>query len=380
MSYWRWTTGAAMAAVIAVASWSQPQENMADLARSPAGDRVAADATSVAPGPRVGSPWQPGRAELGIHVYWEDNPLDSDEAVRRKARRLVDQVVGLEANAIAVSFPFFVDSIAASSLRPDPRTPAPQRLAIVLDEARRSGLRTTVRPLMDQNNLDAGGQASWRGGFLPQDPSAWFASYAAFLSPYLSLGTEARVETIVVGAELNALQLDPRWRELVGWARAVYPGELAYSANWDAYPSAVEGVPVDIVNIDAYPTLDLDSDATETQIRTAWRAWLDRTAAGELADIVLAEVGGPAESTLLKNPALYHTPGAALDEEMQRRWFAAACGAARERSLGGFYFWKLDFHNDPAAADPDRDRHDSFIGRQAEHAIRSCFAVWGGPA
>jgi hypothetical protein len=311
-------------------------------------------------------------------VYWEDNLVDGDDAVRRKARRLVDQVVGLEANALAVSFPFYVDSISAVAVRPDPRTPAPARLAILLDEARRAGLRTTVRPLMDQNNLQVAGQDSWRGRFLPADRAAWFANYGAFLAPYAALAADAGVETLVVGAELNSLQVERGWQDLVAGTRASYRGELAYSANWDAYASAVTGVPVDVVNIDAYPTLDLDLDATEQEIAAAWGAWIDRAAAGDVSGFVLAEVGGPAETTLLRNPALYHTPGAALDEEAQRRWFSAACSAGRDRGIAGFYWWKLDFHDDPAAADPDADRHDSFRGRQAERTIRACFTEWGG--
>lgn len=372
MSRWRWLLGTALVTLVAVTSWSHPQVSSATSAR-------AADdgATAGVSGPRIATPWQPGRAQLGIHVYWEDNPLDDDLAVRRKARRLLDQIVGMEADSVAVSFPFFVESITGSSVRTDPRTPAPGRLAIVLNEAREAGLRTTIRPLMDQNNLQLAGSESWRGRFAPADRTAWYASYDAFLRPYLALARDAGVATVVIGAELNATQLDPQWRELVASARKSYDGELGYSANWDAYPTAVVGVPVDIVNIDAYPTLDIDSDATEQEIMFAWGDWLDRTGDGAVAALVLAEVGGPAESTLVRNPAAYHTPGAALDEDAQRRWFAGACAAARERDVAGFYWWTLDFHRDPAMADPDHDRHDSFLGRQAERVIRDCFTAWG---
>jgi hypothetical protein len=80
------------------------------------------------------------------------------------------------------------------------------------------------------------------------------------------------------------------------------------------------------------------------------------------------------------NPARTETPGAALDEDIQRRWFGAACRAARDRNLAGLYWWKLDLYFDPAQADPANDRHDTFLGRPAERTIRECFAGWAGVA
>ncbi len=376
MSRWRWMLGAAFVTVVAVATWSQPQESSTSPAKVAMGGGIAASGPAGS-GPQIAVPWRPGRPQLGIHVYWEDNPLDDDRAVRRKARRLLDQIVAMEANSVAVSFPFFADSITASIVRTDARTPSPARMAIFLDEARQSGLRTTLRPLLDQFNLGNVDPLAWRGQLDPADRSLWFASYTLFLVPYLQMAQAATVNTVILGAELSTMQTDPGWRGLVETARRHYSGELSYSANWDAYPSAVAGVPVDVMSIDAYPYLHLNPWATEPELAGAWRAWLDATAAGDPGRLVLSEVGGIAERELVYNPAAYQTPDAPLDEDMQRRWFAAACQAGRDRQVAGFYWWKLDFHVDPALADPDRDLHDSFLGRPAERTARDCFESWG---
>jgi hypothetical protein len=333
------------------------------------------DPTVVASGPRVATPWQPGEPELGVHVYWEDNPLDDPDAIRRKAQRVLDQVVGMEANSVAVSFPFFADSISASTVRTDARTPTPARIAVFLHEARRSGLRVTLRPLLDQGNLENAELLGWRGTFSPADRPRWFNSYTQFLIPYLQAAQSAGADTVVVGAELSAVQDDPGWASVAEIARRHYSGQLGYSANWDAYPGAA-GMPVDVVGVDAYPYLGVHPWASDIELGAAWRTWLDTTAAGRPNDLVLSEVGGIAERELVYNPAAYHTPGERLDERMQRRWFEAACQAARDRDVAGFYWWKLDFHVDPAFADPDRDRHDSFLGREAEEAARDCFESW----
>jgi hypothetical protein len=360
MSIGRWAVGSAATAIIAVASWNSPPV----IATEPASP-IVQDA-------RVAEPWRPGQPQLGIDVYWENNPADGDDAVRLKARRLLDQVIGMEANSVAVSFPFFVDPVSMNSVFVDERTPSPERLGILVEEAQKSRLRVTIRPLMDTAGLP-----EWRGILEPPDRAAWYASYEAFLAPYLSLAQQRDIDTVSIGAELSRLQLDPQWAGLIGSARALFAGELSYDANWDSYQDAVAGVPADVVTVDAYPVLpDLGDRPTEDEITAGWTRWLTGITAGQPAGLVISEVGGAAEDGLRWNPARVHTDGAALDEEIQRRWFAGACRAARDIGAGGFYWWKLDFHVDPARTDPDRDRHDSFLGRTAESGMRDCFLAW----
>lgn len=364
---WRWVAGTAVVLAVLVLGWTAPG--------MPPPQVGAADPA----GPRVAAPWQPGWPQLGVQVYWVDTPADSDEVVRQKARRVLDHVVGLDANAVSVSFPFFADAIDASEVRTDVRTPDPRRLAIVLDEAHRLGLRTTVRPLLDEANLIEQDDRNWRGELDPADRAAWFASYQRFLTPYLEMAQTHEADTVVLAAELNALQDDPRWRPLLDFARTLFTGEIGYAANWDAYPEAVDGVPADAVGIDAYPQLGIAPTASVEEMAQGWRRWLDRTApAGPARPALLFyEVGAAAEARTLDNPAVPHRPGAALDQGVQSRWLAAACRVARDRGLRGLYLWKIEFDVDPARADPVADLHDSFLGREAERTMRDCFADWG---
>jgi hypothetical protein len=96
-----------------------------------------------------------------------------------------------------------------------------------------------------------------------------------------------------------------------------------------------------------------------------------------MPNVVIYEIGAVAENGLYRRPSRRHTEGAALNEALQQRWFIVACRVARARAVAGLYWWKVDFHLDPAAADPAADRHDSFVGRPGEDAVRSCFASWG---
>jgi hypothetical protein len=373
----RWIVGITAALAVGVVTWSPPGHSPL-ISTQVALTRPTTAAEVADRGPDIAHRWTVGGPQRGIHVYWQDNPGDSDDTVHEKARRVVDQVVGFEANAIAVSFPFFVTSPRSDELIADERTPSPHRLSILIEEARRAGLRTTLRPLMDGATPEAFHGEAWRGTFAPTDRERWYAAYSAFLRPYLRLAEDERVATFVVGVELSALQRDPQWTDIVNLARSIYHGEVGYSANWDAYPTARALIPADRIGIDAYPLLGLPSNATQDQMTTAWTNWLARITGGDSAQLVLDEIGGAAESVLQYNPARTDTPGEPLNEGIQSRWFGAACQSARNVGAAGVYYWKLDFSIDVAAADPLRDRHDSFLGRQAENTVRSCLDRWGG--
>jgi len=337
-----------------------------------------ADGPDGSAGPRVRFPWQPGRPELGVQVYWNDNPDDSPDVVRAKARRVLDYVVGLEANAVSIAFPLFTDQLDASLVTTGATTPTPQRLGIVLAEVARTGLRTTIRPLIDEERLTAVDPHAWRGDIEPSNRDEWFASYRSALRPYLALAREQKVSTVIVASELSDLEGDPRWQDVVGEARTEFGGEVTYAYNWDAFVETQVPMPVDRVGVDAYPILDLGDDATIGQLVAGWNGWLDRRISGSAPDLIIYEVGAPAEAGLYLKPSIRHTDGKAVNQVLQARWFTASCTAAQGRQVAGLYWWKVDFHANLADADPLTDRHDSFIGRAAENSIRSCFSSWEG--
>lgn len=365
MTGWRWVVGLVAVFAIAVGTAAVP----------PWSHQVVGVAAPV--GPAVAQPWAPGKPELGVQLYWVNNPADSDDVVRAKALRLIDHLIGMEANAVAISFPFYAESLTSSELRTDARTPSPDRVAIVADEARLAGLRVTIRPLLDEANFIQADPRAWRGELAPADRKAWFASYSAFLMPYAQMAQIHHVDTVVLGAELTSLQTDPQWSRLAVDVRKRYQGELAYSANWDAHTTALTGVGVR-VGVDAYPRLGAPATATQQEFTTTWSAWLESARLGR--GDVLYEVGAAAEAEMVVDPAVPYRKGAALDEGIQRRWFAAACSAAHDRGLDGLYWWKMEFDADPTTPNPDSDLHDSWLGRPAEPAMRACFAAWGAPS
>jgi hypothetical protein len=88
----------------------------------------------------------------------------------------------LHANAVTVSFPFFVRSRTSSAVYSTVRTPTLAGLAVFARLAMSNGLYVALRPLMDQ-----GGIGESRANWAPRHPKAWFASYQKFLLPYAAM-------------------------------------------------------------------------------------------------------------------------------------------------------------------------------------------------
>ena len=317
--------------------------------------------------------WTPGTAQTGVQVWWVANPKDRDKDVWGKAQRIVDYVVGLGANSVAVSFPFSMKAIDSTQVLAGRGTPTPQRLEILVRQANAAGLRVTLRPILDESTL---GPKGWRGNIEPTSTAAWFASYRAFLAPYVDLAQRRHVATLVVGTEMNSLE--PRtdeWTALVAWVRERYAGDVAYDLNWDnfivgRYPKGATGY-----GIDAYFPVFTDDSAGPDVIARSWTRTLRTAPPGPPGPLVLSEVGISAKRGAYQYPAAFSGVGT-YDDRMQPTWYRGVCAAARGERLAGLYFWKVDFDADPARPPRDARPNLDFLGQpKAEAAIRECLSA-----
>jgi hypothetical protein len=329
---------------------------------------------------KVTKPWKEGMAQWGVQLYWEEEKQKrSDTFIENQARKHADYLIGLGANSVAVSFPFFIHSSTSTTLATDAKTPSPERLQRVLNVFRDAGFRTTVRPILDEGSLK---QANgWRGSIEPASRSAWFASYKKFLTPYLQVAHEAKANTFVIGTELNSLEGDPRWETLVSYAEKTFSGEVSYDANWDNYVSGRISMPVSHLGVDAYFPVKVPDTAPVSALVKGWNNWLDRKAAGPLPKILVSETGIGAMN------GAYHAPGdfyarRAVNPQVQANWYKAVCQVVQERRMQGIYWWSLWFDDDPNTKPDDKvaSRLD-FAGRPlSEAAIKSCFTSdYAGP-
>jgi hypothetical protein len=361
--------------VALLAGCGTEDDPLARISQEPTGGVTASGGASASPPPQVKQRWKAGMRQYGIAVYWQNNPDDSDQVVRTKAKKILNHVVSLGANSVSISFSFLMDSAEASVVRADdPMTPSPGRLAIVLDEANNRGLRTTVRPMLHERNLASHDEPDmWRGSIRPASRAKWFSSYRDMLVEYGKVAQGSKVATFVVGTELNSMESNgDGWRTVATGLGDVYSGELDYSANHDRLRKNGPAPGISL-SVDAYPPVKVGDGATVAQLTAGWNEWLtDNRGSGKLSDLVLAEVAIGARSGAYREPWSPHAKGT-IRPEIQQRWFDAACEVMRKRDLAGIYFWMLNLDSDPTAQPSDKAPMD-FAARPGEKNIARCFA------
>jgi hypothetical protein len=327
----------------------------------------------------VAKPWHSGMRQLGIDVYWTANSVDSDAVIQAKAERIINYAVSLNANSIALTFPFYTYGLTSDTLYASPQTPSPAHIAIFLRAAAESRIRVTLRPILNESALVAQNPIAWRGIIEPANRDAWFQSYRRLLLPFAKVAQAGGAATFVVGTELDSLEGDPNWPGLISAIRSVYHGQLLYDENFNEFAAHDSDLPLAAFGVDAYPRFNLSDSATVAQLAHAWDQWLGTHTAAVRHRAILSEVGIDAV------PGSYRDPGAWLDTTtapinlaVQTSWYEAACQAVVTEQIGGVYWWEVNFDYDPADPGPYLSDRLTFLARPAQQVVSSCFASLAG--
>lgn len=326
----------------------------------------------------VRSPWHRGMRQLGIQVYWTANRGDTPDAVvRAKAQRIIDYAIALNANSIAVTFPFFTYGLTSDTVYARPGvTPTSRRIAIFLAVAAQAHIRVTLRPILNEDALITRNPQAWRGSIEPNSRAAWFRSYRKLLTPYVAAAQAGHAAVFVLGTELNSLQGAPQWTGLVRSLRSVYRGHLTYDENQDEFAANAANQPVPGNNVDAYPQFGLPDNASIARLTSSWDAWLGAHPLSVRRELTLSEIGIDAVAGAYQNPWAWHSLAhAPIDTRVQADWFRAVCNAVSTEQIdGGVYWWEVNF--DASPAHPRRSESDrlTFLDRPAQRVIRNCFA------
>ena len=277
--------------------------------------------------------------------------------IKAAAAADIAYVKSLHANAVSVSFPFYMAGPHAAGVYATRATPSPAQLAVIARDAARAGLYVSARPLLDEANL---GYA--RADLHLRYPRRWFASYRRFLLPYARMAQLAGVSELVTGTELTNVRRSPLWGPLNAALRRVYRGTLAFDSNWWGNPrlAGAGGTGVQEA-VDAYPPV-------ASPLTAGWEAYDATLPRGT----VESEVGIAAAPGAFARPWLHQWPGQPVTPQTQARWFAAACQAAAATHLGGIYFWSIPLSarlGGPTGASPL-----SWADSAGARAIAACFA------
>jgi hypothetical protein len=219
--------------------------------------------------------------------------------------------------------------------------------------------------------LRVGGQDGVSEDLRPAHQRPWFKSLLSAETPYLKLAAKENVGEFVAGTELATLEGSRQWRWFFKDASAVYPGQLSY-ASWGGnfFSSHRALPPVSEYGVTAYPDIRLPDSATVAQLTAAWTSFLHRAPASVLMQTAIDEIGIPAEAGAYERPWAWNNQHGPQDDQVQARWFEAACAAAAAAHMRGIYFWNVNLIDDP---DHPYASLVKFEGRpESEAAIRNC--------
>jgi hypothetical protein len=286
--------------------------------------------------PRLGSP--PGAVEQRPRLPGVADPRRQRgvslglfaEDVSFDYAPLLAEIAALGATHVQLVVPLYQEHGASTQLSLHTRlSPSLAATAEAIRAARRVGLDVMLFPIVRLASPRSPNE--WRGTLVPADRDAWFASYAEVLGDLAALGTMTGVSRLAIGSELSSLDGGhegdiQRWTRLLEQIRAVYPGVLVYSANWDHYQDAKLLEMVDEAGIVAYFELrsrwgPSDVPALEKRWREL-RADIAKWRAGRKQPFLFTEVGYRSRAGATAAP-WDESGGGASDLDEQRRAFAA---------------------------------------------------------
>ncbi len=304
----------------------------------------------------------------GVIVYAEGN----DSGLLSDTQRLLDHLVAVKVNSVALAFPLYQSSWTSTDVHADAlQTPSDEFLHEFIAAAHQRDLAVLLRPLIDDTPLKQSGH--WRGQLQPSNPGAWYASYKALMLRYSAIAQAEGGEVLDIGTELTSLQTNtPAWLDVIASIRGVYTGQLTYSSNWDVdYPAF--GSALDFASIDAFYPLSAPNNASVAQLASAWGQWTGKINSLKSSlgkSVVLTELGTTSEPNSYQSPYNWRHSGL-VSLEAQRRYYAASC-AALKPLVGGMYWW-VYYTKWFDKVIPGTDPGYQPAGKPAEQEITACY-------
>jgi hypothetical protein len=321
-------------------------------------------------GPAVGQPAAGLMAArpftTGVDLYiTSDYSLAKTETLGQRDIAWIVSTLGVR--AIGIAFDLSVPSEKSDVVRNGgPVTASLADIGALTQIAQTYGLQVEYRVL-----LRVAGQDGATEHLRPSRPARWFASLLSAETPYLKLAVREKVGEFITGTELANLEGSPQWQPFFRAAGKIYPGQLSYATWGGNFFSPRRALPpVAEYGVTAYPDVHLPASASVAQLTAAWTSFLRQAPAAVLQRTAIDEIGIPAEVGAYRHPWAWNNQHGTPDDQVQARWFEAACAAAVAAHLRAIYFWNVNLIDDPDNPYPSLVKIE---GRpQSEAAIRNC--------
>ncbi|MFQ5767525.1 MAG: hypothetical protein ACE5ID_06020 [Acidobacteriota bacterium] len=258
-------------------------------------------------------------------------------------RRNLKELANLGINSIEIVVPRSIPSIYSTELAgADPMvTPSRTSVTQAIRQAHRQGLAVFLFPILFVQDLEG---EEWRGALAPLDWDVWWRHYTDWILTEARWAAAQDVEIFSVGSELcSAEPFNERWEALIAQVRAVFPGQITYSANWDHLQEIRFAGALDFIGMNAYfevgsphPTLDGLLDRWQPILRQldAWQARLAKP-------VVVTEIGYQSKKGSTLHPWDYLAEGEEdpVEQDLGYRAFMAAWSTRHWFAGCYFYLW-----------------------------------------
>jgi hypothetical protein len=255
------------------------------------------------------------------------------------------------------------------------------RAAVVaaVKQAKERGLRVMIVPHLWVESgewralIDPGSDDGWQ---------AWADAYRRFLLAWASVAKESGADMLSVGVELRTWVTTPRvdlFLPIIADVRAIYPGLLTYSANWDDAEQTLLWDAVDLMGINAFYPLAEKNGATFAELAAGGQSVatsVESFANAMGKPVLLTEVGYTTRTDPAIEPWKWpeHIKGVAVDEAAQATAYAALLGPfIHSEACAGFFVWR--YYADPHDVSQEAAWGFSPRGKLAEVVLRDAFAA-----
>lgn len=205
-------------------------------------------------------------------------------------------------------------------------------------------------PLFWTPHLAYWGSFEWRGAVeFGDDAAAWarfFDGYRGFIVDQARFAQASGVRLFSVGNEYERTTAshEKEWRAIITAVRAVYQGELTYSANWDAIDKVPFWDALDTIAVQGYFPLSTSASPKRAELEAGWDAVLarlERISIAQQKKVLFAEIGYSRSARAAEKPweaATEDTPQAIafrallLDVALDR--------IERRSFVRGMFWWK----------------------------------------
>jgi hypothetical protein len=305
------------------------------------------------------------------------------------------------ANSIEATLDYGID-VATSQVVADANyTDSLAALGNTIAQAESLGLSVMVRPLIDF--LDPAiiapyGVGDWRQTYQPTNVAAFFASYQQMIVAEAEVAQQNGAQMLSIGAELDQLagaQYLPYWTAIISAVRAVFSGQLTYSASWNTASNVSFWNLLDYEGIDCYVPLSNAANPTLQDLVDGWTdlatpssnpgayavignqspiQYFDSLAAQSGKPLLFTELGYANDSGAAADPsASGNSPDPTLQADLYQAFFQAWAQSGSS-SLIGTYFWEWDPNGSTSNVGPGIDSF-SPQNSPAQNVVTGGFAL-----